>query len=161
MARETFSLDMLRERIHDKYAPVEYRLADGTLVELTLPLRLSKEQRAELRRLAKVNADAVAADRKDAEDRKTANEVRAKAGQPPLEESDEDREAREDAATARTLNYFQGIITLAATDKGLAGRMLAEIESVGDDNEQLLILTEFVRDYMDSTQMGEASPSAS
>lgn len=154
----TITLDDLAARINEKYEPTIVPLPDGRVVELTQPMRLSKEQRAELRRVVKENNDAAKKAEHAQKMRDQANEQREKDDQPRVELTEDEQEALNDAAEARTLKYLRSIVLVSAPNRGAAQDLLEMIQQGPDE---MLMLTELVASYMKASQVGEASPSPS
>lgn len=109
---KNFTLDDIREATEAKYGATTIEFGDES-VDLRNPLRLTKDERAELRKAQK----AMSADDADQE------------------------------------KVIADILTLAAKDKAQIKKLLS---IVGDD---LAILAEILRGWMEDAQVGEASPS--
>lgn len=155
----TITLDELAERIEAKYEPTSIPLPDGRVVKLTVPFRLSKERKAEIKAVSKAHNDAVAKAEHAQKMRDLNNEQRAKDNLEPVELTDEDQERLTEQAEQRTLTYLRGMVRAAAEDRTSAEELLRILAGQGDD--EILVLTELVTAYMKSSQVGEASPSPS
>lgn len=154
----TLSLDDIAARINEKYAPTTIQLPDGRSVILTVPFRLSKEKRAEIRAISKANTDAAAQAEHAQKMRDQNNEQRVKDGLEPINLTDEDQDQLNEQAEQRTRTYLQGIIRVAASDRSAADELLRLVAAGGDE---LLALSEIVSAYMGTAQVGEALPSPS
>jgi hypothetical protein len=163
MPRTTVTLDWLKGQLEEKYAPAPFRLSDGRAFALTLPLRLSKEQRAEMKTVVKTNNDGAAAEKAAQEKFDAENKRREAAGEPVVVRSTEEQEALEEQGLLRTLTYLTSIVRLAADDRDAANDFLIELDTAtsGNFSDQVLMLTEAVGVWMKDAQVGEASPSAS
>lgn len=120
------TLDDIRNSIAKKYQSFELELAEG-VIELRNPLRIPKEDRAKMNKLREtLGADA-----------------------PEGEEEDED------AAEERMANSFGALLAVAATPETRAN-VKAFCDSIADDEDRLLLLTEVMDAYMSEQQVGEA-----
>jgi hypothetical protein len=155
------TLDEIRVRIEVKYEPVRIPLPSGGTAELTLPLRLDKDRRAALRNLMRSNATATEVAQAARKARADENAARVAAGEVVDEAAEEDADTAADEQQTR--EYLAGILRIACTSDTAAEELIGQIYAGpnGAGADGLLVLVELVRQYLESTDAGEVSPSAS
>lgn len=136
----TFTLDDIREAMEQEFASMDIPV-DGGVLRLRNPLRLTKEERAELGRIQKENAAKVEALHKAQEEHDAAVAAAQASGEP--EPEFEAPEHDQFAAMAE-------VIKVVADDPTRANQLLASL------NGDLALLATISRLYQKTVQVGEA-----